>query len=328
MVPSVPRKSSLDAQLADQMAPHHPVSAWMMSLVLHSSIFVTLALTLRFAPRGVALEPDRNVGIVLVHEREGQREYFDGDSDQAEQPEAAASRLESVLPTEKEIPIDLTGAMPEPAELSSGGLGDAIIDATQLTSGGRPKGGIDGGTSTEVFGVTGYGSKFVYVFDRSGSMDGYGGRPLKAAKLELLASLQDLDRTHQFQIIFYNERPTIFKPNPGTPQLVWGDERGKQLAKEFVNGITASGGTRHKDALQLALRMRPDAIFFLTDADEPQLTSGELAEVRRWNQQTMIHAIEFGFGPQSNSNNFLVRLARQNGGQHAYVDISRLGLPR
>ena len=65
---------------------------------------------------------------------------------------------------------------------------------------------------TGVFGVIGEGHKFVYVFDRSGSMDGHGGAPLAAAKAELIASLKDLGQMHQFQIIFYNEQPRIFSP--------------------------------------------------------------------------------------------------------------------
>jgi hypothetical protein len=155
-------------------------------------------------------------------------------------------------------------------------------------------------------------------------MDGYGGKPLKAAKLELTRSLDDLERVHQFQIIFYNEKPKIFYLRGGTPQLAWGDEESKQAARQFVRGVDASGSTQHLDALELALGMRPDVVFFLTDAGEPQLTPAELARIRRRNYGAMIHTIEFGSGPQSNRDNFLMRLARDNDGQHAYVDVTRL----
>jgi hypothetical protein len=50
---------------------------------------------------------------------------------------------------------------------------------------------------TQFFGLSGKGSRFVYVFDRSLSMQ---GQPLAAAKRELLASLSHLERVHQFQI--------------------------------------------------------------------------------------------------------------------------------
>jgi hypothetical protein len=104
--------------------------------------------------------------------------------------------------------------------------------------------------------------------------------------------------------------------------LVWGDDDGKQLATRFIAGIEADGGTRHLDALKLALQMQPDVIFFLTDADEPRLTRSELRQVRYWNNGTTINAIEFGFGPSPGRDNFLRQLARQNSGAFAYVDIA------
>jgi hypothetical protein len=79
-------------------------------------------------------------------------------------------------------------------------------------------------------------------------------------------------------------------------------------------------------ALRLALGMKPDVLFYLTDADEPTLSRFELEQLRRINSAaTAIHTIEFGYGPASGRDNFLKRLARQNAGRHAYVDISRLG---
>ena len=98
----------------------------------------------------------------------------------------------------------------------------------------------------------------------------------------------------------------------------------KDAAERFVGGITAMGGTQHLDALKLALGMAPDVIFFLTDADEPRLTDSDLRRIKDWNRYSVIHAIEFGHGRQSDSRSFLVRLAEQNGGRHAYVDVSRL----
>ncbi len=312
--------------LAEQMEARRPVSAWLISLLVHAALFVSLALTVQMVPRGVAVEPDRPVGIVLVHQQEGKREYFDPLADDAARDQSALAALSGALPAESENPIDLSEALPGAEQLTRG-FADSILDATQLTGDGmRRRGGIDGGISTEVFGVTGTGSKFVYVFDRSGSMDGYGGRPLKAAKLELTRSLDELERVHQFQIIFYNEKPKIFDLRPGTPQFAWGDEESKQAARQFVRDIKARGSTQHLDALELALGMRPDVVFFLTDAGEQEqrLQAKQLDDVRNWNRGAMLHVIEFGAGPQADLDNVLMRLARENGGQHAYVDVLRL----
>jgi hypothetical protein len=185
----------------------------------------------------------------------------------------------------------------------------------------------NGQARTSVFGAEGEGRKFVYVFDRSGSMDGHGGAPLSAAKSELLASLQDLDETHQFQIIFYNERPRIFSPGGLPGRLVFGTEQNKVLAEKFVGSITADGATRHEDALNMALRMVPDVIFFLTDADEPRMSDQQLARIAKFNRGTLINTIEFGYGVELDGDNFLKKIARQNGGRHVYIDISRLKRP-
>src|SRR6185295_4967557 len=95
-----------------------------------------------------------------------------------------------------------------------------------------------GAASTGVFGANGTGHKFVYVFDRSGSMDGHGGAPLAAAKSELIYSLQKLGKTHQFQIIFYNEHPRAFSVTGSDSKLVFGTDQNRRLAERFVSGIT------------------------------------------------------------------------------------------
>src|SRR6266404_5591533 len=151
------------------------------------------------------------------------------------------------------------------------------------------------------------------------------GAPLAAAKRELMASLQSLQANHQFQIIFYNEEPQVMPDFRGRASaMVFANEPGKRLAANFVGGVWAHGSTDHLRALRIALQMRPDVIFLLTDASEPHLSGAELLAIRRLNQGTTISAIEFGLGQPSPQYNFLQQLAAENGGQHAYVDLTRL----
>ena len=63
-------------------------------------------------------------------------------------------------------------------------------------------------------------------------------------------------------------------------RIAFGTDRNKQLAANFVGGITADGGTDRFAALKAALAFRPDVIFFLTDADDP-MSASELAEIDR-----------------------------------------------
>ena len=79
------------------------------------------------------------------------------------------------------------------------------------------------------------------------------------------------------------------------------------------------------EALFKALSMSPDVIFFLTDADDPKLTDADLTRLRKGNRAgAVINCIEYGSGASQGDNNFLKRLAAQNRGHHAYVDVSRL----
>ena len=221
------------------------------------------------------------------------------------------------------------------AGLVTEGLLNVLLAATTLaaappgTEGATPAPGADRRfahtTETSVFGVTGQGSLFVYVFDRSDSMNDYQRRPLRASRAELIKSLQSLEPTQQFQILFYNSRVTAFNPaRSQPPQLVFATEQNKRLAASFVEQVPGSNGTEHMGPLRMALRMGPDVIFFLTDAGEPQLTAADLDRLQRLNSGTVIHCIEFGVGPDPGGDNFLKRLAGQSGGQHVYVDVTRL----
>ena len=153
-------------------------------------------------------------------------------------------------------------------------------------------------------------------------MGGSGPSALRAVKAELLESLKSLDTVHQFQVIFYNERPVIFNPT-GTPgRLAFATAANKDRVVRFIESITAEGGTDHEAALKLAIRLQPDVIFFLTDGDDPKLTPAQLEKIRRLAAGIIINAVEFGPGPKPAGVSLLAELARQNGGGYAYVDLS------
>lgn len=246
------------------------------------------------------------------------------DAQLAALPGASASPVDTaaVLPSREGVVAAAAGANSTDTAEGRGGGGKLLSGGAATMAGRR---GVGKATQTYVFGVPGVGSKFLYLFDRSASMSGFEGRPLAAAKRELANSLRSLESTHQFQIIFYNNRPSVFNPfAPQPPRMVFGEDKNKRLAEEYIRGMTADGGTDHMLAINLALGLAPDVVFFLTDADDPQLSAADLAQIERRNRGIVFNTIEFGAGPQRSSNNFLVRLAQQNGGRHAYVDVTRL----
>jgi hypothetical protein len=309
--------------------PHMRLPAWAGSAGLHAALFVGITLWwYAMPPKGVHGEPERGTGIALVDMRQARPAYHFAPAESiAEAAAATAARPASPLPTVSEDLAEGVPALPAVADGNSGVPAAAgLPQAGSFTSSGRPSRVVGGQVTTGVFGVSGTGSRFVYVFDRSSSMEGFGGRPLAAAKLQLLESLQHLSDTHQFQIVFYNEQPLVFNPNAPQPaRLLFADDQSKRLAENYVQGITGVGGTEHFAAIQLALQMRPDVIFFLTDGTADPITPRQLEQIERTNQRigASINAIEFGAGAQV-SYNFLSRLAKQNGGQYVYVDVTSL----
>ncbi len=232
----------------------------------------------------------------------------------------------AAIPSLTKVPVTLPEIAPATA-LSVESIRSAVIPASASSmsenhrSPGSNSDSNEAVLETSIFGVRGSGRKFVYIFDRSASM---AGGPLRAAKAELQTSLRTLEHEHQFQIIFYNDHPESIPLKHGKKELLVADSAGLTAASAFIDKMLAEGGTEHLAALRLALRWQPDAIFFLTDGSEPELLPAELGALRRLNQGTAIHTIEFGLGPKRTQESFLERLAAQNGGRYGYVDVTRL----
>lgn len=314
-----------DQELRDAVSGQLPtLRAWGLSCLLHAALVITLGWSYQDrAGLGTGQPEARGARISIVRAPAAPSQPPQSSASQPRDSthDSPAPQIPS-LPSASAVKELISSAIPAAGESGMAATDvPGLRDPMPARRAGIPLSAAD--TQTGVFGVVGTGSRFVYVFDRSGSMGSHLGRPLAAAKSELLRSLQDLQEVHQFQIVFYNEHPHVFNPRTGPPALIWGDPASKRLAERFVRAIDASGGTRHLEALHIALGMRPDAVFFLTDADEPQLTETELAQVREWNMSSAVHAIEFGYGPRHTTSNFMTRLADQNRGQHVYVDVTQ-----
>jgi len=311
--------------------------AWSVSLVIHACLLAAM-LTWLQAPsvRGAADSPTREVGIVLKRMTDD-GPYFEDErvedervdeKDQPHSPEKSPSTsnannpLLAALPSPTEIPRS-DAALPRPPTLGPATrTQNQPNNAGQMTAGGTPSKKIGYQATVSVFGIEGTGTRFVYVFDRSISM---AGSPLRAAKGQLIASLDSLDSVHQFQIIFFNHEPQAWDLTGGQGRIAFASDANKRQAEKFVRRVSATGGTFRRTALQLALRLRPDVIFFLTDTDDPMAKSDLHEAIRRARRDTIaINTIEYGSGTAAVGENFLTRLARDTGGRYVYVDTQRL----
>jgi hypothetical protein len=213
--------------------------------------------------------------------------------------------------------------------------GTAAEDAELGAQLGNDTSGLGSPTMTSVFGISDEGQTFVYVFDRSESMNSIlqfmmegqevgSITPLEAAKAELLRSLSALTDRQRFHVIFYNHQLWMFDTGRGTMRTIPASSQSKQRAGSFVGSVFGAGGTRHVKPLETALKMRPDVIFLLTDGeakDDP--SDGQLASLKRLNDgRTRINVIQFVHTPITDSK--LVQLATENGGKHRFFNLAQL----
>jgi len=229
-------------------------------------------------------------------------------------PDPAAANHKSNLPPAEPLAAGTAAsiAITQPIENSAG---------QSRAADGTPERGVGAATLT-VFGNEARGKKFVFLFDRSISME---GQPLRAAKSQLIANLATLHDAHQFQIVFFNHEPETWDFPPGKPKLVSATAAHQQFAQEFVRSIASRGGTYRRAALLVAIDMKADVIFFLTDADAP-MAGNDLADAagKARRHRTAIHTIEFGVMAYPARENFLVRLARDTGGHYVYINLDDL----
>jgi hypothetical protein len=238
--------------------------------------------------------------------------------------DASADRLISeILPTlpssdpsQRALPgpqITGLGVIPGPALGGGGG------------SGGGSGGGIGRGVGpgTEFFGAREHAGSFAYVIDCSGSMATRNS--LEVAKREVLSSLNQLPPDAQFGIIFYNL--SAFDPNDpkGRPRLMAATTANKALTTRQLGAVVPDGGTDHMLALRAALVLRPEVIFFLTDAD--LMTTTDVGEIVAQAGSTRIQCIEFGRGLDIGGSGPLRRLATATGGTYRYIDVTRFPKP-
>jgi hypothetical protein len=327
------------------------------SMAFHVALLLLLAWLWKPSGNGSGADRDRPVGIAIIHQASGSTEYFlepGGQGDTAKNEPATASEsstnsarlAKAVEAVSSQVinPVTVESLLGEFAAL------DATAVQTSINSGATSMGmnsvgksgqgstgtgssgvgngrGSKGSTKTQVFGIEGSGNSFVYVFDRSDSMNGFEGSPFRAAKRELLKSLESLKSVNQFQVIFYNEAPSPYQGSlSGTRRLIYATDNERATAVEYVKGINAIGGTEHVPALRLGASMNADVLFFLTDAADPILSDGQLNDiVQRCNSRgTTVHSIEFGSGPNPGPGRWIEQLASQTGGQYRYVDIVKI----
>jgi hypothetical protein len=160
---------------------------------------------------------------------------------------------------------------------------------------------------TSFFGLRARGQFFIYVVDQSGSM--IDDDRLTRATIELRRSVNALQSPQRFEVIFYNDGTT---PMPGGPIPRPADQRSKDELRAWLRLIDPDGGTEPKTAVGLAIALRPDAVFLLSDGEYPPGTAEAIARLN--SRKIPIHCVDIAGGQAGDQ---LQRIARDSGGQYA-----------
>jgi len=202
---------------------------------------------------------------------------------------------------------------------SRGGLADIVGAAIGQngpptdgdTSGGRGRGG---GHKASFFGVGAAGRRIAFVVDASASMNhpylGEAKTRFGHLKLELAKSILGLTEEQQFFVIFFNEHP-IPMPAGGMENAY---PQNQQRFLEWVASVPASGLTDPRPALTMALGLRPDVVYLLTDGMFPRDVQGDLNALR----QSVVELNTIAIGdPRAEKS--LKPLATHNRGRFTFV---------
>jgi hypothetical protein len=247
----------------------------------------------------------------------------------AEKAEAPAA-----LETPRDDRQDFHGVNPGSRLLdpAANGAGAKVGDGV---SGGRTGGDGDGLRTALPGGLSAVGRRFVFVIDRSASMN----KPppphtpaMEWAKDELIRSIKSLPQNASFQVVFYSDT-VMTLPNPDRRKdLIPATDFSKEKAIQFVRDLDAEGGTNHRLGLDRAFELKPDVVFFMTDADDDR--DDDLRRLidyvsrlnrRKSDQQTpaSIHMIQIWHRNDSPTG-VLSELAQRNNGAYKLIKASEL----
>jgi hypothetical protein len=226
--------------------------------------------------------------------------------------------------------IDLA---PMPIEVAPGG--DALKDIGDI--GGNAGSGLGGaGTGTGIgvgdgsggsgaggtsfFGVAARGTRFAFIVDVSGSMN---GDKIEILKRELAKSISKLGDEAQFVVVPFESQA---RPLRTGVRYLNASTRNRQEAIAVISELTAEGGTNPLPAFQLvlAMRPRPDAIYFMTDGQFDRTMPDSLRGLLAAGRMVTIHGICF---VDNSSEDLMRQIAGLTKGTYTFVPGPQRGRP-
>ncbi|MDA1142521.1 MAG: VWA domain-containing protein [Planctomycetota bacterium] len=165
------------------------------------------------------------------------------------------------------------------------------------------------GQTVEFMNARAFGSRFVYVIDKSGSMS---GKRLEYAKNALLSSLSQYSGNTAFFIIFYDTEVHEMPAN----ELLPATAENLDDCTKWIRGIKAGGKTNPSRAIIRALDLAPDAVFLLSDGLFHDSFPAMIQALNDTDHPVVINTIAF---MSDEGAEVLTKIAEQSGGQYVFV---------
>lgn len=313
------------ASTSEIVIPTPPRRGWWQSAVLaglavsffaHTALLLILAvMMLNRSPAGDAGEGDEIEFAVM------------DDSELTELLDAAIGAEQPVIEEELVAPVFEMEDLHSPlTDVGTTAVDQSLAAALQNTGagdmqqGGASDGLFSAGGSAKFFGIEAQGSRFAYVVDVSGSMDGAREEALKYA---LISSIEALSDEARFSIVLFSDRATALT---GDGWIKCSDAT-RATARQRISAISVGGGTNPVPAFDIiqSLRPMPDAIYFMTDGEFlPEVEEGVLVAVtqmiRSSDAPLPIHALTF---VSRGAEALMRRLARMTRGSYTHVEGPR-----
>lgn len=158
--------------------------------------------------------------------------------------------------------------------------------------------------------------RVVFLIDKSGSMFDF----FDHLRVHLAQVVTDMKPYQKFELIFFDERAEAWQG-----RLVNASGGRKRAASRFMNGIVTNGQTKPDRAIRMALALKPDLMFILSDGEFDAKVVSLIAKLNkgRKTQINTLYAHEHEGGRADN----LRRIAQENRGRYRRIGTGDLGMP-
>lgn len=234
----------------------------------------------------------------------------------AAESSSSSESAESVSETVAETVLPDTSLVDIESQLDQGWESQLEnLDVTGSVGEGMATGtGVEGMGTGGMFANRESDKNIVYVVDSSASMNFPYPGPTKTrfgrVKFELLKAVHSMSSEQRFFIVFFNQNawPMPYK------NMIKVKSKAAEKALKWMATKEAFGETDPTDALQIALRLKPDTIHFLTDGELDEVLVKIVKELNYKNVRINTYCIANREGER-----VVLKIAKQNGGTYKFI---------